>query len=76
MNKKTKQATFTLSGSAADPDGAVVSLVWREGTQMLASGATSPLSTSVTRPMGTYTFPLDATDDASGSDTVTVTVRR
>ncbi len=78
IDKKTKQATFTLSGAGADPDGTVASLAWREGTQVLASGTTSPLSTSVTRPVGTYTFTLTATDDdgASGSDSVTVTVRR
>lgn len=78
INKKTKQATFTLSGTATDPDGTVVSLVWREGTQVLASGAASPLATTLSRPVGTYTFTLAATDDdgANGSDSVTVTVRR
>lgn len=63
-----------LDGSASrDPDGTVVSRVWREGSTQIASGATP----SVTLGVGVHTLTLVVTDDdgASASDTVVVTVR-
>ena len=74
-NRKTGLATFTLDGSlSSDPDGTITSYVWQQGSTVVGSTAKVTLQ----RPVGTYVFTLTVTDDdgATGSDSVTVVVRR
>lgn len=68
----------TITGTATDPDGTVVSTLW---TQTLGPVCTitspSALSTTITGMVaGTYVFKLTATDNLSrqGSDTITIIV--
>ena len=64
-----------LDGSASsDPDGTIVSYEWREGSDVLAFGA----SPSVFLSVGTHTLTLEVRDDhgATGTDSVVVTVNR
>ncbi|HET9363123.1 MAG TPA: PKD domain-containing protein, partial [Vicinamibacterales bacterium] len=63
----------TLNGSgSSDADGTIVSYQWREGSTVIATGATPTLSFAV----GTHTVTLQVTDDdgASASDTVLIVV--
>jgi thermitase len=63
-----------LNGTASsDPDGTIVSYEWRDGTAIIAVGA----SPSVALAVGTHTLTLVVTDDdgATASDSVIVTVR-
>lgn len=63
----------TLNGGAStDPDGSIVSYEWREGTTLLATGA----SPSVWFNVGTHTLTLEVTDNGgeSSTDTVVITV--
>lgn len=72
---KRAKATFTLDGTGSrDPDGSIVSWVWRLGSKVV--GQTS--SVTQTKGVGTYTFTLTVTDDdgAAASDTVVITVSR
>jgi parallel beta-helix repeat protein len=69
----------TLSGSATDPDGWVVSYQWRKISGPSQYNITSPntAQTSVTGlAQGVYTFELTATDNkgATAKDTVQITV--
>jgi hypothetical protein len=71
---------FTLSGSASDPDGIIVTYKWEKtsgpATYTIANPAAS--STNVNNLVeGTYTFRLTATDNsgAIASDDITVTVK-
>lgn len=62
-----------LDGSAShDPDGALVSMVWREAGEQVATG----LTPNATFTIGTHTLELAVTDDrgSTATDTVTVTV--
>jgi len=71
-DSNTNLAAFTLSGTAADPDGDAVTQEWFEGANSLGS---SP-SLSLTRPVGHYTFTLKVTDPygATATDEVGVAV--
>ncbi len=63
----------TLDGTgSSDPDGSIVSWVWREGGTTLATGATATPGLTD----GVHTITLTVTDDdgATGSDEVRVTV--
>jgi thermitase len=63
----------TLNGSAsADTDGSIVGYEWREGTTVVAVGA----SPSVSLAVGTHTLTLRVTDNdgAASTDSVVVTV--
>ena len=64
--------TVTLSGSASDADGSIVSYHWTEGTTVL--GNTSSISPSLS--VGTHTLTLTVTDNggASTSDEVVITI--
>ena len=64
---------ITLSGSASDIDGTVVSVVWEKDTVQLAA---TPTFTYTPTSIGTELLTFTATDDkgASTSDTVTLTV--
>jgi thermitase len=65
--------TVTLNGGASsDIDGSIVTYEWREGSTVLAAIA----APSVTLMAGTHTLTLTVTDNnqATGSDTVVVTV--
>ena len=64
---------ITLSGSASDIDGTVVSVAWKKGTAQLAA---TPTFTYTPTSIGTELLTFTATDDkgASTSDTVTLTV--
>ncbi len=54
-----------------DPDGSIVSWVWREGGTTLASGANPTVSLAV----GTHTITLTVTDDDGATDTDQVQVQ-
>jgi len=63
----------TLDGTASfDPDGTIVSWVWTENSQQIATGPTAALSVA----LGVHDIVLTVTDDggAVDSDTVTVSV--
>ena len=63
-----------LNGSgSSDPDGTIVSYVWRKGTTVIALGATPP---AVSLPVGVHTITLQVTDDrgATNSDTVDIAI--
>jgi len=65
--------TVTLNGGASsDIDGSIVRYEWREGSTVLATIA----APAVTLMVGTHTLTLTVTDnnEATGSDTVVVTV--
>lgn len=66
----------TLSGTASDKDGKIVSIVWSKATT-LGSTIVSPnsLSTSVTGlAQGTHIFRLTVTDDSSATATASVNI--
>jgi hypothetical protein len=70
--------SVTLTGTASDPDGSIVSYEW---TKVSGGGATiaspgSPTTNITNLTVGTYVFSLKVTDDdgATSSDNVTVTV--
>jgi uncharacterized repeat protein (TIGR01451 family) len=67
----TEVVTFDGRGSS-DPDGTIVSYIWRKNGNMFNNAATF----SVTQPVGTHTIELTVTDDkgATSTDTVTVTI--
>jgi len=71
-DSSTNVASFTLNGTAADPDGDAVTQEWFEGASSLG---TSP-SLSLTRPVGHYTFTLKVTDPygVTATDEVVVAV--
>ena len=63
-----------LNGSgSSDPDGTIVSYVWRKGTTVIALGATPD---AVSLPVGVHTITLQVTDDrgATASDTVDIAI--
>lgn len=80
VNKRTKLGTFSLTGSATDPDGSITGWQWRdEAGNLKASGTSGGTSLGVTdsRSPGSYVYTLSATDGlATATDSVTVTVRR
>jgi len=64
---------ITLNGTAStDPDGTIVSYLWFEGANQIASGS----STSVTLSTGTHVITLEVTDNlgAQATDTVTIEI--
>ena len=65
-------ALVTLNGAASDPDGDVLSFVWKEGSTVLGSGAVL----TVTLPRGSHTVTLTVDDGKGGtaSDDVLITV--
>lgn len=65
-------STFTLNGTANDPDGSIASWQWRLGSTVVGSSA----SLTQTRGVGTWTYTLTVTDNhgASATDTVVVTI--
>jgi len=69
---RTGAETVTLDGSASsDSDGTIVSWVWTEGEDELASGETA----DVDLPLGTHTITLTVTDNDDATDTDTLVVR-
>jgi subtilisin family serine protease len=63
-----------LNGSgSSDPDGTIVSYVWKKGATVIALGATPP---AVSLPVGVHTITLQVTDDrgATASDTVDIAI--
>ena len=75
-------AIVTLSGTASDPDGTIVSYLWEQtgGTTVALAGADSATATFTAPALSaqqTLTFRLTVTDDrgAQASDEVQVTVR-
>ena len=68
----TESVTLNGSGSS-DPDGNIVSYVWREGATTVGSGATPTVVLAV----GAHTLILTVTDDdgATGTDNVVITVQ-
>jgi alpha-tubulin suppressor-like RCC1 family protein len=69
----TDTASFTLDGSgSSDADGDTLTYEWKEGDTVISTDAALDLS----RPAGSYTFTLTATDrfGISSSDSVQVTV--
>ena len=66
--------SVTLNGSnSSDPDGSIVTYEWRQGSTVVAAGATP----TVSLPIGVHTLTLQVTDNngATASDTVAITVR-
>ena len=63
----------TITGSASDTDGHIVSYTWKEGGTILASTASFTYTPTT---VGTHTLTLTVMDDdgATASDTMTVTV--
>lgn len=73
--RKGAKATFTVSGlGSQDPDGAIVSYVWRLGAKVVGQSATL----SQTKGIGTYVYTLQVADDdgATDTDAVTITVAK
>jgi len=65
--------TVALDGAGSyDPDGTIVSYVWKEGETQIATG----VNPTVTFALGTHIVTLVVTDNrgATGTDTVTITV--
>ena len=65
--------SVTLNGTgSSDSDGSIVTYAWREGVNVVATGA----NPSVTLSVGTHTLTLQVTDDdgASSTDTVLIAV--
>jgi thermitase len=69
----TESVTLNGSGSS-DPDGSIVSYVWRDGATVVGMGATASVSLSV----GSHTLTLQVTDNdgATAFDSVVVTVNQ
>ncbi|MGV6831972.1 MAG: DUF4214 domain-containing protein [bacterium] len=66
--------SITLTGTATDNDGTIVSYEWKEGSTVLATTASFTYTPTVE---GSHTLVLTVTDDDGtvGSDSVVVTVR-
>jgi hypothetical protein len=63
--------SVTLNGSASnDPDGSIVSYIWRENGSQIASGVSPNVNFSV----GVHTVELTVTDNEGGTNTDTVTI--
>jgi thermitase len=71
-NNDGAESVMLDATASSDADGAIVSYEWREGSAVIATGATPTISLSV----GTHTLMLRVTDDdgATATDTVVVTV--
>ena len=72
-NDENGTESFTLDGNASfDPNGTIVSYVWREGSATLGSGP----SVVVALPVGFHTITLHVTDNdgETGTDSVTIAV--
>jgi len=66
--------SVTLDGSAsADRDGTITNYTWREGSTVLANGASPTVSVPLT--LGSHTITLTVTDDDSAQAADTVIVR-
>ena len=72
LPKGTKRMGITLTGTATDSDGQVVSRRWTRGTTVVSTTSTA----SLTLAAGTYDYVFSATDDdgATSSDSMRVTV--
>jgi uncharacterized protein (TIGR03118 family) len=74
----TAPGSLTLSATASDPDGSVVSVEFLAGTNSLGTITTNPFSLAVSNLVaGTYTLTAKATDNVGATTTsspVTVTV--
>ena len=72
-NDENGAESVTLDGNASfDPNGTIVSYVWREGSTTIGSGP----SVVVSLPVGFHTVTLQVTDNdgETGTDNVTITV--
>jgi len=70
-NDRNGSEQVTLDGSASsDPDGTIVSFVWREGATQIATG----IKPIVTLSTGTHIITLTVTDNGGLTDTDTVTI--
>ncbi len=59
-------ATFNLNGGqSSDPDGSIVSYVWKQGNNTVGQGQ----QISLTRGVGNYTITLEVTDNQGAKDT-------
>src|SRR5439155_12304618 len=75
----TLPATASLAGTASDPDGTIVSVLWSKisgAGSVTFTNATALTTTATFSAAGTYVLSLTATDNnaASSSSTVTITV--
>lgn len=65
--------SITLTGTASDSDGSIVSYEWKKGTEVLGTSATLVYTPTAS---GIDTLTLSVTDDdgASSSDSISLTV--
>ena len=76
QNIRLPETTVTLSGSASDPDGYIVSYEWTQiqGATATIDSPSQAVTTISNLAVGSYMFGLIATDDFGDADSSTVTI--